>query len=114
MTQPVESTAGNARNLGLSSRVKKILLARETGVFIALVLMCLFLWQATDAFLTTRNLLNVGRQISLLGIMAIGMTFVLISREVDLSVGSIYALAGFAVVWLILLWMYRKKTFIKI
>jgi ribose transport system permease protein len=38
--------------------------------------------------------LNVGRQISLLGIMAIGMTFVLIAREVDLSIGSIYAISG--------------------
>jgi ribose transport system permease protein len=61
---------------------------------VALLLMCLFLWQATPAFLTVRNLLNIGRQVSLIGIMAIGMTFVLISREVDLSVGSIYALGG--------------------
>jgi ribose transport system permease protein len=75
-------------------RLRRILRARETGVLVALLLMCLFLWQATPAFLTVRNLLNVGRQVSLIGIMAIGMTFVLISREVDLSVGSIYALAG--------------------
>ena len=44
--------------------------------------------------MTVRNLLNVGRQVSLLGIMAVGMTFVLISREIDLSVGAVYALAG--------------------
>ncbi len=75
-------------------RLKRILSARETGVFLALLLMCIILWQATPAFLTVRNLLNVGRQISLLGIMAIGMTFVLIAAEVDLSVGSIYAFCG--------------------
>ena len=56
--------------------------------------MCVFLSFATEGFLTSTNLLNVGRQISLLGIMAVGMTFVLISGEVDLSVGSIYALGG--------------------
>ncbi len=83
-----------AEQLNLGDRVRKILSARETGVFIALLLMCLILWQTTPSFLTVRNLLNVGRQISLLGIMAVGMTFVLIAAEVDLSVGSIYAFCG--------------------
>jgi ribose transport system permease protein len=56
--------------------------------------LCLFLSLATDGFLTALNLFNVGRQISLLGIMSVGMTFVLIAGEVDLSVGSTYAFAG--------------------
>ncbi len=77
-----------------TERLRKFLSARETGVFIALVLMSIFLTFATPAFLNMRNLLNVGRQISLLGIMAVGMTFVLVAREVDLSVGSIYAITG--------------------
>lgn len=79
-----------------------LLRARETGVFLALVVLCLFLTFATDGFLTSVNLLNVGRQISLLGIMAVGMTFVLISGEVDLSVGSNYALSGLATGMLII------------
>ncbi|QIG50281.1 ABC transporter permease [Nordella sp. HKS 07] len=79
-----------------------LLRARETGVFLALVVLCLFLTFATDGFLTSVNLLNVGRQVSLLGIMAIGMTFVLISGEVDLSVGSNYALSGLATGMLII------------
>jgi ribose transport system permease protein len=74
----------------------RLLRAREAGVFIALLVLCLFLSFATDAFLTSTNLLNVGRQISLLGIMAVGMTFVLIAGEVDLSVGSTYAFSGLA------------------
>lgn len=69
---------------------------RETGVLLALLVLCVFLTLATDSFLTATNLLNVGRQVSLLGIMAVGMTFVLISGEVDLSVGSIYAFSGLA------------------
>ena len=81
------ATAPNMDRLSIG----RLLRAREAGVFIALIVLCLFLSLATDGFLTSINLLNVGRQISLLGIMAVGMTFVLISGEVDLSVGSIYA-----------------------
>jgi len=97
MAQQV-SSATNRRSVSsaMGERVRRVLRARETGVLIALLLMCIFLWQVSPAFLTVRNLLNVGRQISLIGIMAIGMTFVLISREIDLSVGSIYALSGLA------------------
>lgn len=76
--------------------IARLLRAREACVFIALLVLCLFLSFATDGFLTSLNLLNVGRQISLLGIMAVGMTFVLISGEVDLSVGSTYAFSGLA------------------
>src|SRR5882672_9074153 len=68
--------------------------ARETGVLLALFVMCLFLSFASDAFLTSTNLLNIGRQVSLIGIMAVGMTFVLTCGEVDLSVGSNYAFSG--------------------
>lgn len=81
----------------------RLLRAREAGVFIALLVLCLFLSFATDSFLTSLNLLNVGRQVSLLGIMAVGMTFVLISGEVDLSVGSTYAMSGLATGMLIVL-----------
>ncbi|MCB0209886.1 MAG: ABC transporter permease [Anaerolineae bacterium] len=77
-----------------TDRIKSFFLARETGVLVALIVMAVFLSFATPAFLSVRNLLNVGRQVSLLGIMSVGMTYVLISREVDLSVGSIYALVG--------------------
>lgn len=73
---------------------RRTLAARETGVFMALLLMVVFLSFATPSFLTPQNLLNIGRQVSLLGIMAAGMTFVLISGEVDLSIGSTYALSG--------------------
>ncbi len=78
----------------LKARIGSIIAARETGVLLALLVICVCLTFATSSFLTVRNLLNVGRQISLLGIMAIGMTFVLVSREVDLSVGSTYAISG--------------------
>jgi len=77
-------------------RLSEITRARETGIFLALIILCTLIALLTPNFLSVRNLLNIGRQVSLLGIMAIGMTFVLITREVDLSVGSIYALTGLA------------------
>ena len=88
------SATGAGQADAMPSGLRRFLSARETGVFIALVLMCLFLSLTTPFFLGVQNLLNVGRQVSLLGVMAVGMTFVLISGEVDLSIGSIYALCG--------------------
>ena len=76
---------------GITRRFRALFAARETGILLALLIICSVLTLSTSSFLTVQNLLNVGRQVSLLGIMAIGMTFVLISREVDLSIGSIYA-----------------------
>ncbi len=72
----------------------RLVARKELGVFLALVVMCVFLSLATSNFLSSLNLLNVGRQVSLLGIMAVGMAFGLISGEIDLSVGSTYALSG--------------------
>lgn len=78
-------------------RIGKVRLGRELGVFLALVVLCVVLTLLNDRFLTPNNLLNIGRQVSLMGIMAVGMTFVLVSGEVDLSVGSTYGLCGIAV-----------------
>lgn len=68
--------------------------AQRFGVFIALILLCLVLSIVNDHFLTGRNLMNVLRQVSINGILAIGMTFVILTRGIDLSVGSIVALSG--------------------
>lgn len=76
------------------SRISKVFRSRETGVLIVLLLMCIFMALLTPSFLRTRNLLNIGRQVSTIGIMAIGMTFILIVKEIDLSVGAIYAISG--------------------
>lgn len=81
-------------NQRLITRIRRILAIREAGVLLALLLMGLFLSLTTDAFLTPRNLLNIGRQVSVLGIMAIGMTYLIITAEFDLSIGSIFALTS--------------------
>lgn len=67
---------------------------QKYGILIALILVCLVLTFLSEYFLTTRNLVNVLRQTSINGILAIGMTFVILTRGIDLSVGSVAALAG--------------------
>ncbi len=68
-------------------------LSGATGPLIGLILLCVFLSFATDAFLSFRNFLNIADQITVLGIMAVGMTFVILIGGIDLSVGSVMALA---------------------
>lgn len=76
------------------SRVKKLFELREAGVLSALLVLFAFGALTSPSFAQSANLLSVGQQISQLGIMAIGATFVIISGEIDLSVGSIYALGA--------------------
>ena len=68
--------------------------ARQFGTLIGLVLLCAALWVLTPHFLTVSNLVNVVEQTSINAIVAVGMTFVIVSGGIDLSVGSIVALAG--------------------
>ncbi len=69
-------------------------LIQKYGIILALLLCCAVLTVISDNFLTMRNILNVLRQTSINGILAIGMTFVILTRGIDLSVGSVVALAG--------------------
>lgn len=64
-----------------------------TGPLIGLILLCLFLTIATDSFFSLRNFLNILDQITVLGIMAVGMTFVILIGGIDLAVGSVLALS---------------------
>jgi ribose transport system permease protein len=64
------------------------------AIVAALVLECLILALATDSFFTTANLSNVLRQNAFTAILAAGMTFVILTAGIDLSVGSVVALAG--------------------
>jgi ribose transport system permease protein len=68
-------------------------LSGATGPLIGLLILCAFLSIATDSFLSFRNFLNIADQITVLGIMAVGMTFVILIGGIDLSVGSILALS---------------------
>jgi ribose transport system permease protein len=66
----------------------------------SLVALCIAFSLSTDTFLSVRNLLNVIDQLTVLGIMALGMTAVIIIGGIDLSVGSILALSMMVMGWL--------------
>lgn len=70
--------------------------ARRYGTVLGLVCLSAVLWALTPHFLTVSNLLNIAQQTSINAIIAAGMTFVIISGGIDLSVGSIVALSGVA------------------
>jgi ribose transport system permease protein len=63
-------------------------------VFVAALLACLALSVLTDTFATPQNLFNVTRNFAFVGIMALGMTVVIISGGIDLSVGSVLCLSA--------------------
>jgi len=71
-----------------------LIAARQFGTVIGLAVLCLALWILTPHFLTVSNLLNITEQTSINAIVAVGMTFVILSGGIDLSVGSIVALSG--------------------
>jgi len=73
---------------------RRMMEQREFGVFCALILIVVLLSFLTDNFLSTSNLLNVLRSVSINGIIACGMTFVILTGGIDLSVGSIVAISG--------------------
>lgn len=77
-----------------SNRVRALLLSQEAVlVFIALVAILLLSTQ-TDRFLTVDNLLNQGRLLAEVGLVALPMTFIIITGGIDLSVGSIMGLCA--------------------
>ncbi|MFC6604290.1 ribose ABC transporter permease [Ectobacillus funiculus] len=66
----------------------------QYSTIVILVLMCVVLSVLTSNFLEVNNLLNVLKQISIIAILAAGMTFVILTGGIDLSVGSTVALSG--------------------
>lgn len=80
---------------GFRSLVSGVTHSTTFGVFLILVLLCVVMTiVAGNVFLTKSNLLSVIRQFSFTAIVAIGVTLVIITGGIDLSLGSVYALAG--------------------
>jgi ribose/xylose/arabinose/galactoside ABC-type transport system permease subunit len=67
---------------------------RQVGTLAGLLLLCLLLTFLSPYFLTVSNLLNVLEQTAINAVIAVGMTFVIVSGGIDLSVGSMVAFAG--------------------
>ena len=95
LAAPLPTPLGNLRALNLQVFV----------MIAAIVAIMLFFTYMTDgAYLSARNISNLLRQTAITGILAVGMVFVIISAEIDLSVGSMMGLLGGAAaifdVWL--------------
>lgn len=67
---------------------------RKYGILLVLVAMWVLLAAVSPTFRTTTNVVNILRQVSVNGIIAIGMTFVIMTGGIDLTVGSLVAVAG--------------------
>jgi len=67
---------------------------REHGVLIGFIALCIIIGFLTPSFFTVRNILNLMRQCSIIGIIAMGMTYVIISGNFDISVGAMCAFSG--------------------
>jgi D-xylose transport system permease protein len=70
---------------------------KENGTLVALVVLMLIFSFADESFFTPRNLTNLARQTTITGIIAVGMTMVILINGIDLSVGSIVGLSAISV-----------------
>lgn len=64
------------------------------GILVSFLILCLALSLLSDRFLTTGNLVNILRQAAITGTIAVGMTMVILTGGIDLSVGSVLALTS--------------------
>ena len=77
-----------------SEMLRSALLSQEGVLLFILVLSVLLLSTQTDVFLTVDNLLNQGRLLTEIGLLALPMTYIIITGGIDLSVGSIFGLSA--------------------
>ncbi|MHA6616098.1 ABC transporter permease [Pseudonocardia sp. DLS-67] len=94
MTQPRTLTLAGPRPAPPQVLTVGDLLGRGVSGLPVLVLLALALSLATDTFLTGTNLDNLGRQVSIFAIIAIGQLLVILTAGIDLSVGSVVGLSG--------------------
>jgi ribose transport system permease protein len=71
-----------------------VLSGQTFWVLIAVILACVFLSVSTDSFATTKNIYNITRNVTFVAIIALGMTLVIITGGIDLSVGSVLCLCS--------------------
>jgi len=89
-TDTLKSTTG-------ASGLRRLLL--DNGALTALIALVIAMSALSGDFLTTDNLLNVGVQAAVTAILAFGVTFVIVSAGIDLSVGSVAALSATVLAW---------------
>ena len=90
MSVTLEQTIAQRQQTWLSVLLK----SQVFWVFVAIVIACVFLSSATDSFATPKNIYNITRNVTFTAIIALGMTMVIITGGIDLSVGSVLCLCS--------------------
>lgn len=95
---------GGKKDVGMTTQATKpkevyqiVDFLKDNGTLVALVILGIFFSFIDEAFFTPRNLTNLARQTTIIGIISVGMTMVIIINGIDLSVGSIVGLAAIVV-----------------
>ncbi len=77
-----------------SGFLQSITHTQPVWVFLAMLLVCVVMSFVSDQFMSTRNIFNTSRNFAFTGIMALGMTTVIITGGIDLSIGSVMGVSG--------------------
>ena len=84
------------KHVSLAQKPYAKLLRQYGGILVSLVVLCIIFSVMNPRFMTVANFMNVLQQIAVIAIAAFGMTWVILLGEIDLSIGSIIAVAGMA------------------
>jgi ribose transport system permease protein len=90
MAVTLDQTIAQRQDNWLSNLLK----SQAFWVFVAIVVACIFLSFATNSFATPKNVYNITRNVTFTAIIALGMTMVIITGGIDLSVGSVLCLCS--------------------
>ena len=90
-------TDQNAAKLRYHNKFNFGVFAEKYGMLVVLVILFIACSLISPVFLRPANLFNITRQVSVIGIISIGMTFVILTGGIDLSVGSVYAFSTLVV-----------------
>ncbi|MBB5220635.1 ribose transport system permease protein [Amaricoccus macauensis] len=93
MTVSLDDAIAHKEHTALS----RVLTSQTFWVLLAVLAACVFLSFATDSFATSKNLFNITRNVTFTAIIALGMTLVIITGGIDLSVGSVLCLCSMVV-----------------
>lgn len=94
MSHDASSLSDEGDKSALTSALKSIAQSPLALPLVGLVVVSILMGFASDSFFSVSNILNVLRQVAVVAILAVGMTFVILTGGIDLSVGAVMALAG--------------------
>jgi rhamnose transport system permease protein len=84
-----------SRAVGPNTLAQAAFRLREAGIFIALAVAVLFFWARANNFMTVSNWQNIATDVAIVAVLAVGQTMVVLTRNIDLSVGSIVGLTAY-------------------